>query len=169
LEPMGECCVGIGSNHDNALNFTRGCGSMSILKFSMRSLILAAVIILPSCSDDYVVELGVIDIDGVPIAIDIPTSASVGEQIVAVIVTHGDGCVALDRTDVDARSDGADVFPLDRRYVSDNPCPLISNNIEHTVALTFHTPGPKAIRVHGRRRDGLEYEDIQIPVSVVVE
>lgn len=73
---------------------------------------------LAACSDDTVVEIGVIERSPDPAPrIQVPDSAKSGESVLVRLVTYGDGCVSFEDTITNIADDSAEITPLDRRQV----------------------------------------------------
>jgi hypothetical protein len=120
-------------------------------------------------SDEFVVDLGLIEIVGDPAVIEAPASVAVGERFLVQIVSFGGGCTSIERTDVALANDGADIRPFDRTVIQDDSC---TNNLapfSHEAKLAFESSGTKTIRIHGRRMISPGYEVIEVPLTVVVE
>jgi hypothetical protein len=133
--------------------------------------LIATCVVIAACSsrDGEVIEPGILEHHHDPARIEAPPRAAIGEPIRVGVTTYGDGCASLERTEASATEAGADVFPLDRRQVSDKAsCPLILHELLHEVTLTFDTPGTKSIQIHGRRVAVDLDEAIAISISIAV-
>jgi hypothetical protein len=138
----------------------------------LQAHLLSFAVLTSACGtdEDSVIEPGILEYFGQPAVIDVPSSAAVGELIAVNVVTYGDGCFSSERTEVVVDGERADVAPFDRRRISDQaPCPLILLELSHGMSMTFDTPGPKTIRVHGRRVDADADEVIEIQRAVAVQ
>lgn len=127
----------------------------------MRALLAFAL--LAGCTDeDHVIELAVLERGGQGTFIDVPTTASIGETVHVRFMTEAGGCVRGDRTDVMLTEAGAEISPYDRRSTGEGECPLDLQIVVREAELVFDTPGPKTVRVLGRRVDG----DIDEPIAI---
>jgi hypothetical protein len=140
----------------------------------MLRIVTVVMLATAACAEpDHVIELGVIEFLNDPLMVEVPSDASIGAPIIVSVITYGGGCHAMERTDIELTSNGADVFPFDRRIVPNGACTQPLLFFSHDVTVSFDTPGSKDIRFHGRRMEldgnGEVYENIQRTRSVVVE
>lgn len=136
-------------------------------------VIATVALLLSACgtTDDSVVELGRIEFYHDPALIEAPSSAGVGQSFVVRVMSYGGGCISPERTDVELTSDEAKVMPYDRRDIptENEACTSDLRLVPHEAMLIFNTAGSKSIRIHGRRVNFDVDEEIQIPLTVVVE
>jgi hypothetical protein len=125
-----------------------------------------ALCLLGACTaDGDVVALGHIEVAGATIQIETPPTITANETFMLRVVTYGDTCVDFERTDVDHRTDGADIRPYDRDSRGDGVCGQKLCYIPHDVELMFSEPGDKTLDVHGRNQND---DVITVPVVIHV-
>jgi hypothetical protein len=126
---------------------------------------LGVLVLSLACTDegsDHALELGILEHFLEPSDIDAPSTARVGARFTVTVTTYGGGCISGPaRTDVIATADADVACP-----------PNVPGNalvLAHPITLAFETPGPKTLRVHGRRVKYYVDEDILHVRSVVVQ
>jgi hypothetical protein len=126
--------------------------------------------LLAACADESVIELGFLEHEERPFAIDVPAPLVAGEPVTVTFTTYGSSCTSAYSTGV--ASDGETFFltPLDVRSLSDEgACDGRVQSLVHGVQLVFDTPGAHTIRVHGRKLVKSTATEIERDTEVVVE
>jgi hypothetical protein len=122
--------------------------------------------VLGACAGDGdVVALGYIELAGATVRIETPGTTTANEAFMLRVFTYGDTCIDFERTDVDQRTDGADIRPYDRDSRGGGVCGQKLCYIPHDVELIFSEPGDKTLDVHGRNQTD---DVITVPVVIHV-
>jgi hypothetical protein len=102
-----------------------------------------------SCTDDTVVEVGIIEYYNDPLRVQVVPPLTRGVPFVVNVLTYGSRCTSVEATDVEIEGDLATITPYDRRHLGG--CVAVLVQLGHPAEITFDTPGMKAIRVIGRK------------------
>lgn len=105
------------------------------------AIIVGLAATLAACADEYVVEVGSLELQSPP---SLPATARVSEPFEITFHTGGDGCTEHDSTTVELAPDGATITPYDRRPIGVG-CTKILKLIEHRAMLAFDTAGTKIV------------------------
>ena len=127
-----------------------------------------AAIALVACSDDEVLEVGVVEHFGESEDVLIaPTSVAAGERFAVEVWTYGGGCITEAWLDVEEAPDGVVLTPYDWRSTG-TPCATLLQRLHHEDDIVFESPGEKTITVRGRQVASSVDELIEIEHTVVV-
>ncbi len=135
---------------------------MTLLRSLRRTLWLPALLACNSTSrqiTEPVVALlpGVLELDGRPVDIKTPTTASVGVPITLAFYTVGGGCTRTGPTSASVDGLVAVIQPFDSVVTELPPnwgCPMDLRGLEHTATVRFASAGTATVQVLGRREPG---------------
>src|SRR6266545_4892010 len=99
----------------------------------------------------------VLELDGRPVDIQTPATASVGVPITLTFFTVGGGCTRTGPTSTSVQGLVAVIEPFDSVVTELPPnwgCPMDLRGLEHTATVRFAAAGTASIRVVGRREPG---------------
>ena len=129
--------------------------------------ILALMSASAGCADNTQIELGLIEMDGNAVLIQVPSSAKVGEIIVVKLSTYGvGGCTFFESTEINVIGDEAEITPYDRSKVSGSKCLASLEVFNHDALVTFETAGSNVIRINGRHTGHVGREKIDEVVQL---
>jgi hypothetical protein len=110
------------------------------------------IVLVSACTDDTVVEVGVIEFLTDPLRVEVVPPLMHGQPFAVNVRTYGGGCVSLESTEVELEGDLATITPYNHRRLG--TCTADLRHIGHVAEIKFETPGMKAIRVIGRKHTG---------------
>ena len=99
----------------------------------------------------------VLELDGQPVDIKTPTTASVGVPITLAFYTVGGGCTRTGPTSASVDGLVAVIRPFDSVVTELPPnwgCPMDLRGLEHTATVRFASAGTATVQVLGRRQPG---------------
>lgn len=116
-------------------------------------ILLLSAVLLAACTGDgngsVVVDLGVIVAsDGTDPPIEHPATAQSGVDIPVAVMTYGDDCTWVDRTEVAVNGLTAVVKPFDKSDVA-SVCADTIFSYRHMASIRFAQPGTATITVLG--------------------